>query len=73
VLFAKQANVTTGLQQINNSVPPPSCPRESEITPNKLLETDGKRLDTRASGTSIGTDQELEAMGAINRPEVARR
>jgi len=74
VLFAKQANVTTGPQQINNGIMEASRPRENEITPNKLLEANnGERLDTRAQGAASGANSDLEAVGAIDRPEVTRR
>jgi hypothetical protein len=36
MVIAKQANVTTGPQQVNNGVPAPSRVRETEIEPNKL-------------------------------------
>lgn len=70
VAFVRQANVTTGPQQINNGISPEqeSRAREMEIEPNKLLEvTDGKRLDSRTEGAASGADTNLEAVGAINR------
>ena len=45
VVFARQANIAHGSQQVNNATPAPSRTRENEITPSRLLEA--KRLDTR--------------------------
>ena len=52
VVFAKQANVTTGPQQINNGVSAPAHVREIEIEQNQLLTEDhhGQRLDFGAQG-----------------------
>jgi hypothetical protein len=47
VVIAKQANVTSGPQQINNGIP---LARENEIKPNELLEqSNGKWLDSGAA------------------------
>ena len=73
VIFAKQANVTTGPQQINNGVVTPRT-QENEIKPSKLLEAQhGNYLDTGATGATIGGNQEMETVGAIDRAEVGRR
>ncbi len=66
VLIAKQANLTTGPQQINNNGTMPSDrARKTGNLQNELLESsDGKRLDTGASGTAGGVDSQLEAVGA---------
>ena len=70
VLFAKQANVTTGPQQINNSVATPSRTRENESLQNELLEAHHEqRLDTRAEGAAGGTHPVLETVGTGDRPE----
>lgn len=79
VLFAKQANVNNGgQQQINNGPggvsPParagaraPAANRTTEQT--ELLEAShGQRLDAGAAGATGGTDPNLEAVGAVNRP-----
>lgn len=67
VIYARQANVTTGPQQINNAVSSP-CARETEIEQNKLLEVkDGERLDTRATGTAGGLDPDMATVGQVNR------
>ncbi len=71
VVFAKQANIAHGHQQVNNGAMPRSRAREEkEIPSNELLEDqDGKRLDTRTSGTAIGADKSLAALGEIDRAE----
>ncbi len=53
-----QANIAHGPQQINN------------ISENELLESNrGEWLDGRAPETTIRDDQELEAVGAIDRSQ----
>lgn len=62
VSFVKQANISHGPQQINNSV----SPRAEEIKkqPNELLEhTHGERLDSRTKSEAIGINSDLEAVG----------
>ena len=80
-IIARQANVTTGPQQVNNGVEPGNstpfegdaangtraCARESKNEQNKLLEvTNGERLDTRTSSTAIGVDSQLATVGAVH-------
>jgi len=66
-VFARQANVTTGPQQINNGMGAPSRPREDEFPPSKLLEAgDGERMDTGTASAAGRANQELEAVGAIH-------
>ena len=74
VVFAKQANINNGgQQQINNGVQTGSpLARETPLEPNKLhaLEKqDGKWLDAGAEGSASRTDQDLAAVGAVNRAE----
>jgi len=76
MVIAKQANVTTGPQQVNNgvAVPGPSRARENEIEQSKLLEAgDGQRLDTAAAGAASGGGQALAPVGAIHRTDDPRR
>lgn len=69
IVYARQANVTTGPQQVNNGLPFPRT-RESETPQNKLLEqTHGARLDAGTASTTGGTDSDLAAVGAIYRSE----
>lgn len=69
VVIARQANVTTGPQQINNGMVAPSRAREIETKPNELLEANhGERMDTGAAGTASGADPAMAALGALDRP-----
>ena len=70
VIYARQANVTSGPQQINNG---PRV-RETEKAPTQLLEQiDGNRLDCGAAETGGAVDPALATLGAIDRAEVPRR
>lgn len=70
VIYARQANVTTGPQQVNNGMPSPSRAREPENLQSKLLEVqDGERLDSTAAGAAGDTDSRLATVGAINGTE----
>ena len=66
VLIAKQANLTTGPQQINNNgTMSDDRARRTGNLQNELLESsDGKRLDAGAAGTAGGVDPHLETVGA---------
>jgi hypothetical protein len=71
VIYAKQANISNGPQQVNNGNLPAPVGVENTIEPNKLLEhQNGQRLDTGAQSAAIGADKELEAVGAIHRAEI---
>jgi hypothetical protein len=76
VMFAKQANVTSGPQQINNGTIPPAEAARTESFPdrqNELLEAqDGQWLDTGTAGTPGRTDQVMEAVGEVDRTKVGR-
>ena len=70
MVIAKQANVTTGPQQVNNGIaaPGPSRAQENEIGQSKLLEaSNGERLDTGTAGAAGGGDQTLAPVGAVDR------
>ncbi len=68
VVFAKQANISHGHQQVNNGTPTPPCAEETENPRNKLLEqSDGERLDTGTAGQASGIDPAMGAVGAIYR------
>jgi hypothetical protein len=76
VMFAKQANVTSGPQQINNGVPAldPSRAGESGRRPNELLEVQhGERLEPGTQGASGGAHPDLAPVGALDRAEVGGR
>jgi hypothetical protein len=62
VVYAKQANINNGNQQINNGVTAPRT-QENKNYSNELLEhTHGKRLDTRAKSETIGAYSALETV-----------
>lgn len=75
VVFAKQANIAHGPQQVNNgtlgTVPHAPAREEKTIQSNELL-TDGvnhgETLDTRGAATAGDANQELETVGAVHRP-----
>ncbi|HQT30178.1 MAG TPA: hypothetical protein PLE48_02365 [Thiobacillus sp.] len=68
VIFAKQANIANGQQQINNGAP--SRALESESQQSKLLEAQhGEWLDTGTAGAAIGVDKAMAAVGEIDRAE----
>ena len=74
VVFAKQANVTTEPQQINNAVAAASPAREIETGQTQLLgATVGERVDAGTAGATSGGDPVLEAVGTVNRAKDAGR
>lgn len=74
IIYARQANVTTGPQQINNGTAATSQAREIENQQSKLLEAhNGEWLDTGAAGAAVGTDKAMATVGEIDRAEVLRR
>ena len=65
VIFAKQANVTTGPQQVNNGVPAPA--QQLDFQQNKLSGSDYElHADTRAPAIAGRPNSTLETVGAIN-------
>jgi hypothetical protein len=68
VIFAKQANIANGHQQINNGAP--SRALESERQQSKLLEAQhGEWLDTGTAGAAIGADKAMATVEEIDRAE----
>jgi hypothetical protein len=69
IVYARQANISAGHQQINNH-PPSSSPAGKSATPqNVLLEAqNGERLDNGATGSAASSNPPLEAVASINRP-----
>lgn len=70
IVYAKQANIANGPQQVNNGTPPqaegPS--RESRNPPNKVLEhSKNELLDTGTKGKAGRSHPPLEAVGAVHR------
>jgi len=71
VVYARQANVTTGPQQVNNGVP--SRTRETEIGQSKQSGDDSELLpDARASETESRINPPMETLGEIDGTKVAR-
>ncbi|MDR3429987.1 hypothetical protein [Silvimonas sp.] len=67
-VFAGQANVTSGPQQVINGAAPSRAREENANLTNELLEQDhGERLDTRAPGTASGVNQAMETVGEKHR------
>lgn len=70
IVYARQANVTTGPQQINNGVP--SQAGEKEIVQSKQSGGSHELLpDARPSQAEGRIDPPVEALGNIDRAEVA--
>jgi hypothetical protein len=80
VIFAKQANISAGHQQVNNGNAP--AHGKSETVPNELLtenqptkaigEVKHERLDTGAPGTASGIDSSMATVGEIDRGTLPR-
>jgi hypothetical protein len=65
IIYAKQANISAGHQQINNA---PAHAGKIENKPNELLEaTNHERLDTRAASQASCNDSSMEAVGTLDR------
>ena len=73
IVYAKQANVTTGPQQVNNGMPASTRAREIETEQSQLSGGTHELLpDTRASGLESRVNPALETLGEIDRAEVPR-
>jgi hypothetical protein len=73
IVYARQANVTTGPQQINNGTAAPTRARENEIEPTQLSGDTHELLpDTRTSGDASRVNPALETLGEIERAEIRR-
>ncbi|MBM5571533.1 MULTISPECIES: hypothetical protein [Deefgea] len=68
-VFANQANISSGAQQVNNGTQVPAhgaMQSEKNIT-NELLEhDDGERLDTRKKGKTSRANQNVAAVGKVD-------
>lgn len=70
VVYARQANIAAGHQQVNNGVAVPSREKKSEDLPNELLEAPSdtiERLDSGTTGAAGGGGQELEPLEPVHR------
>ena len=73
VIYARQANVTTGPQQVNIGMAAPSHGREIEIEQSKLSGGRNELLsDTGASTLASRVDPNMETLGEIDRAEIRR-
>jgi hypothetical protein len=67
-VFARNANINNGQQQINNGAQSPAQAAPTLPEPNKLLEQQhGEWLDAGTQGAHGRADQALETVGAVNR------
>jgi hypothetical protein len=74
-IFARQANITNGPQQVNNGTCQHLARENSEIKPNELLEheNDPKHLVLRAPRSTSGSDSTMATVDTINRSAHAKR
>jgi hypothetical protein len=69
VVFARQANIAHGPQQVNNHGSNGARADNSTSARNEQLGAEhGERLDAGTQGAAIGGDRPLEAVGALHRP-----
>ena len=75
VVFAKQANIAHGPQQVNNEAAPALAHAAQNSKPQtELLEHDhGERLDTGTAGAASSGYQTVEAVAESDRPAQRRR
>ena len=68
VIYAKQANIANGPQQVNNGVATASHAGETGIQPNKQLETTNERpLDAGTPRETIGSHKAMATVGKSDR------
>lgn len=73
-LFAKQANISSGPQQVNNGIVTRSLKEtEQQISPNKLLEAHGERMVISETSETADGDPSMEALGPLHRAKDERR
>lgn len=67
VVYAKQANIAHGPQQVNNGGVPSTRTNEIESSPSKLLESSNEQpLDTGAAGKAVRRDSALATVGGVD-------
>ena len=70
-VFAKQANIAHGPQQVNNGAIPLAHATENDNQPNKVLEQGHEqRMDGGTQGQAGGSDSHLETVSTVNRAKV---
>jgi hypothetical protein len=73
VIYAHQANIAAGPQQVNNGAAA-ACVGAQTSLPNELLETEhGKRLEPGAARSAISCDSGLETVGEVDGAQDDRR
>jgi hypothetical protein len=75
-VFARQANIAHGPQQVNNGAMRPAtraCEQSASRQPELLESSDGERLDPGTASAAGRGDPALEAMGTKHRAEDGRR
>jgi hypothetical protein len=73
VVFARQANIAQGPQQVNNEMMRAAEPRAREDAPNKLLEEKPhERLDFGTPRAAVGADTQLATVGTFDRANSMR-
>jgi hypothetical protein len=68
-VFARQANIAAGPQQVNNRVAPDASRRRAALLDSpqsKLLEGACERMDGGTSGSAGDRDQAVAAVGAVD-------
>jgi hypothetical protein len=74
VIYAKQANVTTGPQQINNNTAPGTQARDIESEQTQKRGANHELCqDTRTPGVFVGANEAEQALGENHRTENTRR
>ena len=74
VIYAKQANIANGPQQVNNSNQSVPVGEGTSIVPNKLLEQQHEQwLDASKTGKAVNADPEMATLEYVDRDEVGRR
>lgn len=74
IIYAKQANIANGHQQINNGTAAPSHTQENAIEPNELSGGSHELLpDASAQSLTRQVNQAVGTMETIDRAKVARR
>lgn len=63
VVYAKQANINNGNQQINNGIPVPRTEKNKNQQNELLTELPNETLDRGRAGETIGANSKLEAVG----------
>lgn len=75
VVFAKQANIAHGHQQVNNGEPVAVARGNTDSRPTELLEhaNESQRLDTGAARAAIASDPAMATVEDVYRPAHAAR